>query len=231
MRTVCATTEAHAPLWTLRAHVEAPPDADPRHDLCGHWGSSTVPVLGLYESDPGEWCGTLAVEPECVVVAAQWVGPGGLTGEVVTLPEPAALLAGLVLLGVIGRRRPGASPACSSRGSCCRRSSRSRSGGRRGLGMMTNADRMGRGRAGLLIDREPVCARVGGDAMTVTEIIALADDYMGRRQNRVARAYGLGLRDSALGWDPCFLPWKDEQEQYDRGWLEGAEAAEREGER
>lgn len=66
--------------------------------------------------------------------------------------------------------------------------------------------------------------------MTKREVIERADDYLGRRQNRAARAYGLGLRDGAQGWDPRLVLGQEEQRQYDRGWLEGAEAAEREGE-
>ena len=106
MTTLCLSTTAHDALWTLRVRVEPPVGTDPRHDLCGHWGTSTVPLLHLVESMPGVWCGEADIEPECEVVGAQWIGPDGLTGEVVAVPEPGWLVAGLVLLAVLGRWRP-----------------------------------------------------------------------------------------------------------------------------
>ena len=55
------------------------------------------------------YCVDLGVRvPWCTAYHAQWRGAGGLTGptlDVQWLPEPAGLVAGLVVLAWIGRRR------------------------------------------------------------------------------------------------------------------------------
>ena len=101
--TLCFPTSDLGPLWTIWVRFER---ADGLACGCG-WGVRAEPALDTWEL-PGQLCADFAVEPECVAVAAEWrEEPYGLTGpalDIVTVPEPNGLVAGLVLCALLGRR-------------------------------------------------------------------------------------------------------------------------------